>query len=289
MTDFTPDPFAAPTPGSGAVPPAPAGYPQVPSSPAGYPPVPPPPPGYAPVPAAPVGAAPVPAGYALPAYPGTPAPVGAPVGTYPPVPPVWGAAPQTVGPRALTTVIAVIAFAASIVLLQVFNVYAAQRSITEPAWGLLGVPVLLLWVAAGVFSYVSLSLWMMRIRELRQSRGLAVPATWRIWAGWFIPILSLFVPYQAMKELKEGLRGSPSSGVLTAWWMPWLLSLFLDRVAYSQGAVGAGLPGLAAITTVMVAVSTFALVRTIRGITTAMDSLLTTPPASTTAGIWQLR
>lgn len=73
--------------------------------------------------------------------------------------------------------------------------------------------------------FVMTSAWLFRARKnclalnptAPQTRG----AVWT-WLGWFIPIVSLFFPYQVVRGVVRASSPRPLAGMLTGWWLTWL-------------------------------------------------------------------
>ncbi len=58
--------------------------------------------------------------------------------------------------------------------------------------------------------------------------------------GWsigyfFIPILNLFRPYQAVAEMWEGCKCAPSNGLVGAWWACYLITMIGSRITGQLG------------------------------------------------------
>ena len=74
--------------------------------------------------------------------------------------------------------------------------------------------------------------------------GLRFSPGWSV--GWyFVPLLNLWKPYQAMREIYKG-SSDPSDwastktpGILPLWWAAWLASGFVGRVAWFHSKIGA--------------------------------------------------
>jgi hypothetical protein len=87
-------------------------------------------------------------------------------------------------------------------------------------------------VALVVFAYIAGGVWIYHaaknVRGLG-ARGLETSPSWAV--GWyFIPFMSLFRPYQAMREIYQASvspgtwRSAPVSPVLSLWWAAWLIA-----------------------------------------------------------------
>jgi len=91
----------------------------------------------------------------------------------------------------------------------------------------------------------------------------------RIW-WYFVPIASLFKPFQGMRELWNASHGiypnDESSGLVAAWWALWLVTNFVGyfsgiATGAGAGANGAVLSWVAAAADIAVAVAAIALIR----------------------------
>ena len=85
---------------------------------------------------------------------------------------------------------------------------------------------------------ISVSMWMYRANANLRSfgqRNLEYTPGWC--AGWwFIPLMNLFKPYSAMKEIFENSStlakrdGVVATGVIGGWWACWLIGGFVTRI-----------------------------------------------------------
>jgi phosphatidylglycerophosphate synthase len=86
----------------------------------------------------------------------------------------------------------------------------------------------------------------------------------RITPGWavgyfFVPIVNLWKPYQAMKDLWRASHDltswgtAPASSILPAWWTLWILSNVLGHMSFRMTMAARGLEGLQAATWVQMA------------------------------------
>lgn len=76
------------------------------------------------------------------------------------------------------------------------------------------------------------------------------------WAagGWFVPIVSLFYPFQIMKEMDEKTtnfinnhatkKSNELTGLITGWWMLWVVSTIFSRIMMSKDTDNASLDEL---------------------------------------------
>lgn len=76
-------------------------------------------------------------------------------------------------------------------------------------------------------------------RALVSERGRRHPrhAAWWAIAGWFVPVMNLFRPYQMVQELYRHTRPTGREGrwpLVLAWWLVWLASFVSSTVAASR-------------------------------------------------------
>ncbi len=83
--------------------------------------------------------------------------------------------------------------------------------------------LMLLSFVGAVTGYVTLSLWMMRVRDIVKPQGYPAPAGWQIWAGWFIPFYSLIAPVKVMNDLSYKAGKERHTPFLALWWAGWLV------------------------------------------------------------------
>jgi len=107
-------------------------------------------------------------------------------------------------------------------------------------------------IAFFLFTVVIFGRWI--VRANRNVRALGADGL-RITPGWavgyfFIPILCLWRPYQAMKDLWQASHnptswtGTAAGSILPAWWTLWLLSNFLGQISFRIMMSAGGLEGL---------------------------------------------
>lgn len=88
----------------------------------------------------------------------------------------------------------------------------------------------------------------LRAKGLRHTEGWAA-------GGWFVPIISLFYPYQIMRELFDRMRqliaaagiqpAAPASGALLGWWWAvWIISGLVGQAAFRISLSAETLPEL---------------------------------------------
>lgn len=94
-------------------------------------------------------------------------------------------------------------------------------------------------------------IWFHRVRangEVFSPNGFDKGRGWAI-GGWFVPIGNLAIPYRIARDIwtastqraPDGSWRPARTGIITAWWFVWILSLIVDRVA-SQVYSGAEVP-----------------------------------------------
>lgn len=97
----------------------------------------------------------------------------------------------------------------------------------------------LLTLPAMIAAYVVNCIWLQTARKnaevinpaARQERG----PVW-VWLGWWVPIVSLWFPYQVVRDVRDGSTTRSSSTGLGLWWTTWLLFLIGNRVTAQVSA-----------------------------------------------------
>ena len=86
-------------------------------------------------------------------------------------------------------------------------------------------------------AYIVTCLWLMQSWNLLDER---VPSSLRtrskiwVWLGWWVPIVSLWFPYQVVRDIRKGSIGHPTgASILVGWWTFWLVYHLGDRVSAS--------------------------------------------------------
>ncbi|WP_407318266.1 DUF4328 domain-containing protein [Isoptericola halotolerans] len=141
--------------------------------------------------------------------------------------------------------------------------------------------LLLLPVQVAVF--VVGCLWLQRSRAIavagsphvRQVRG----AVW-VWLGWVVPVVSLWFPFQVVRDVRAGTVGTRRAGGLGLWWACWLVSLWAANqsglVAMGMGSWDpASLPFLEGVGTLACAVGLVLWIGVVREISAAQVSAAT--------------
>jgi hypothetical protein len=103
--------------------------------------------------------------------------------------------------------------------------------------------------AAALSAYVATALWLQRARanaELIRSFNHKRSPVWN-WLGWWVPVVSVWFPFQIMRDLGRASSPSLSSPpALGVWWGLWLVgqgfSRAADRIAF-RGYEAVGLLG----------------------------------------------
>jgi hypothetical protein len=223
-----------------------------------------------------------------PTYPGTPEPTGG----YPPPPAYYVPGPPAQPAHGLATAAAWVAglFALFEILEAALAWHAQSRYLDaiDHGEGLPWTPydfTAFAWVGIMIATYVVTCLWLYRVRTNidvlsptllhTRSRGWA-------WGGWVVPIVSLWFPYQVVRDVARDERGRSVVSGLGAWWTFWLLSLFVERIGIrvitNRSAVDShALGGLGFVETTNAVLCLFALffwIRIIRRITETQDRLL---------------
>lgn len=94
-----------------------------------------------------------------------------------------------------------------------------------------------IYVIIFIVSVILICIWINRSHKNARALGVTTIEQSPAWAvgSFFIPIISFFVPYQAMKGLVSGslnLAQKPfSSNQLSAWWATWIIGLLLSRIS----------------------------------------------------------
>ncbi|GAB2501774.1 hypothetical protein GCM10027063_46450 [Promicromonospora xylanilytica] len=94
-------------------------------------------------------------------------------------------------------------------------------------------------LAAMLFFAVQLATYVVACLWLYTSRSTAVAATpgfvharskvWA-WLGWWVPIVSLWFPYQVVRDIRRGTATGPVSAI-GGWWAAWLVFVTLSNAA----------------------------------------------------------
>ena len=117
--------------------------------------------------------------------------------------------------------------------------------------------------------FIVTSLWLYKAREnaelLRPEVRHARSSGWA-WGGWVVPIVSLWFPFQVVRDVSADRNDTRTSALVGWWWATFLISFFLsnitDSAAYGTAAM-AELAVVAALTTVIALVLWVLVIRTI--------------------------
>ncbi|MGF0116404.1 DUF4328 domain-containing protein [Promicromonospora sp. Marseille-Q5078] len=260
-----PDPFAPP---SGAVPPA--------TTPPVERPAPPP------------AAEPRYGAYAPPGSPLAPPVAGVPGTTAPTAPAVrtvpTGLATATIAMAAVWTVLQLALLATSLGAVAPDDGALASggsSAAVRTAYDVLGSVT----VPVQVATFVVACLWLQQCRATATALSPSVRQVRRpvwVWLGWVVPVVSLWFPFQVVRDVRAAAVGTPASTASTAstasrglggWWACWLVGLWAsNQAAFASSGLGFGDPaavpafeGLAAVAAVAGVVLWVGLVREITG------------------------
>jgi hypothetical protein len=90
-------------------------------------------------------------------------------------------------------------------------------------------------IPIGIASYVVTCLWLGKCRknadlfapDYKQDRD----SVW-VWLGWLIPIVSLWFPYQVVRDVRRAsIQLRAESATIVWWWVAWLVWLVGSRIA----------------------------------------------------------
>jgi hypothetical protein len=132
---------------------------------------------------------------------------------------------------------------------------------------------LLPWVQ--VVAFVVTCLWLQRSRRIAEARSPYLPQArgpvW-VWLGWVVPVVSLWFPYQVVRDVRSATAGQVRRDGLGLWWGCWIASSWLmNQSAFATMGFGprdpALVPGLEGIATLTMVVALVMWVRLVRQIT----------------------
>ena len=112
----------------------------------------------------------------------------------------------------------------------------------EEAYGLAAILMLVIFIG----SVVLVSMWIYRAHANLRDRGIEMETSpgWAV--GWFfVPIMNLFKPFQAMRELwseshfESDSYGDPAPGTIGTWWGLWIVGNILSNVSLRMTSYGA--------------------------------------------------
>lgn len=109
---------------------------------------------------------------------------------------------------------------------------AAARG--ESAWDvfttydIVAIPLTIIAIAA----YVVVCLWLYQVRsylDVRRPDAHHARRKGWVWAGWLVPVVNLWFPFQIVRDIVKAL--GTSAGMLLGWWWTfWLFSLFTMQI-----------------------------------------------------------
>jgi len=94
--------------------------------------------------------------------------------------------------------------------------------------------VTLPYYSAAIAAYVVTCLWLYQARSnvelVRPGVRHARKKGW-VWAGWIVPVVSLWFPYQVVRDVTtDPHQPSRTSALLGWWWTLWLTSILFERI-----------------------------------------------------------
>ncbi|HEX5533778.1 MAG TPA: DUF4328 domain-containing protein [Actinomycetales bacterium] len=102
---------------------------------------------------------------------------------------------------------------------------------------------ILFWMLAGCVAYVATCLWLWQARQNAELLSREQPARARgwIWAGWVVPVVALWFPFQIVRDIRkaaelDGQRRGPATGL---WWGLWLAFVIVGQAGYRMSTSGA--------------------------------------------------
>ncbi|MGH3334102.1 MAG: DUF4328 domain-containing protein [Nocardioidaceae bacterium] len=89
----------------------------------------------------------------------------------------------------------------------------------------------MVWVLAGIAAYVVNCLWLWRARQNAETIS-ASPhkrsSGW-VWGGWLVPVVSLWFPFQIVRDVRKATWGR--AGALVGWWWAvWLVTVVTAQI-----------------------------------------------------------
>ena len=170
-------------------------------------------------------------------------------------------------------------------LLELAGVVDLLSPVPGPLARLYGIAAILFLVVF-IASIVLISMWIYRAHANLRDRRIEMETSpgWAV--GWyFVPIMNLFKPFQAMRELwseshlEADSYGDPAPGDIAAWWACWIIGGILSNVSMRMSSYGSGdnmmvSAVLAAGSTGLLIACAFLLRKIIREITAAQDTVV---------------
>lgn len=90
------------------------------------------------------------------------------------------------------------------------------------------------YIPVGIAAYVITCLWLYKVRtnaEALSPAGRHARNKGWVWGGWVCPVVSLWFPFQVVRDVARDPRAYRSSAVIGWWWAFWLISLLMLRVS----------------------------------------------------------
>lgn len=146
-------------------------------------------------------------------------------------------------------------------------------------------------------AYIVTCLWLQKSWNLLQERAPSFhPTRSKIWAwlGWWVPIVSLWFPYQVVRDIRRGSLGHPQgSGILAGWWACWLIfqigyqipSAMTTSSEPSNPSTFDALPWVEGVNTIAVLIGLACWLGIIRQVARGQEALLATPATSVPTGL----
>lgn len=112
----------------------------------------------------------------------------------------------------------------------------ADGEASDQRQGIVGILYLIVFIVSGFLILRWIHRANYNVRQLGAENMKFTPG-WSI-GYYFIPILTLWKPYQAMKEIWKASKSpsdwesQDSSGILPVWWFLWLISMFLGQAIF---------------------------------------------------------
>lgn len=88
------------------------------------------------------------------------------------------------------------------------------------------------WLVAALVSYVVGCLWLYTARtntDLLSARPHARARGW-VWAGWLVPIVALWFPFQVVRDTRRAIRPAVGGALVGWWWAAWLAFITVTQL-----------------------------------------------------------
>lgn len=152
--------------------------------------------------------------------------------------------------------------------------------------------VTILQFPALVAAYIVTCVWLMKSRGLLEERNAGSrqmrSKVW-VWLGWWVPIVSLWIPLQVVRDIRRGSIAQPSGySILAGWWTFWLVyqigcqipSAMTTTTETSDPSTFDALPWVEGINTAFVVIALAFWLGIIRQITRGQEAMLAAPTDS---------